>query len=67
MTFDRRDHIIKVSIYVTFYYTMGAGGSFPGKGGRGMKLFTHFHLVLRPRMVKPSLHYPIRHHGVVFN
>jgi hypothetical protein len=35
------------------------------KGGRGVKLTTHLHLVLRPRMVE--LHSTICLHGMVFD
>jgi hypothetical protein len=35
--------------------------------GRGVKMTTHLHLVLRLKMMKRNFHSPIRLHGVVFN
>jgi hypothetical protein len=40
--------------------------SSPGVSGKSAKLTTHFHLVLRLRMVELYLH-PIRLYGVVLN
>jgi hypothetical protein len=39
----------------------------PGVSGRGVKLTTHLHIVLKSRMVELNLHFPIRLHGVVLN
>jgi hypothetical protein len=35
--------------------------------GRGVKLTTHLHLVLKSRMVELYLHSPTRLHGAVLN
>jgi hypothetical protein len=40
---------------------------FRGKSGRGVKLTTHFHLVLRSRILEIYLRSPIRLGGVVLN
>jgi hypothetical protein len=49
-------------------FSVDTGGSFPGSVVvGGMKLTTHFHLVLRSRMVEIHLHSPICLHDIVLN
>jgi hypothetical protein len=49
-------------------YTMGTGGSSPGRqSGRGVTLTTHLHLVPRSRMVELYLYSAIFLYGVVLN
>jgi hypothetical protein len=63
--------LLTVSVLTTFpnclklFNGYGWGGG--GKGGRGMKLTTHPHLVPKSRMTELYLHSHLCLHGIVIN